>query len=85
MAWQSVTPAAKNLQLPPATYDEPEMVKDYPYRQIIGSPTYLMTETRSESRWIVSKLSQHLEKPGSARVKVTKGVLQYRRGTEDLC
>lgn len=73
------TPADTNLQLRKSTDDKPT---DYPYRQAVGSPIYLMTATRPDLSWIVSKLSQFLERPKTSHVSDMKQVFCYLQGTK---
>ena len=78
------TPAEKDLQLQPASDEEHEQAKDYPYRQVVGSLIYLMTGTRPDIAWTVGKLSQHLEKPGPAHISAAKRLLRYLKGSKGL-
>ena len=54
------TPAHKSIHLTKAT-DDDELDNNFPYRQVIGSLIYLMTGTRPDFSWIVSKLLQFLD------------------------
>ena len=78
------TPAEKNLQLKQATAEENSKIEDYPYRQIIGSLMYLMTATRPDICWTVSKLSQFLDQPGPEHVTALKHLLRYLQGTKTI-
>ena len=51
------------------------------YREVVGSLIYLMTCTRPDLSWTVTRLSQKLEKPGPAEWVMLKHVLQYLKGT----
>ena len=53
------------------------------YRELVGSLIYLMTCTRPDISWVVTKLSQHLEKPEIADWVMLKHVLRYLKGTCD--
>ncbi len=77
------TPAEKDLTLLPRT--ENEEPPDFPYRQAIGSLVYLATATRPDLSWIVSKLSQHLEKPSTSHIVAVKRVFRYIKGTASFC
>ena len=79
------TPADKHVVLEKATEDEHNKVlkSNYPYRQVVGSLIYLMTATRPDISWIVSKLSQFLEKPGPQHVTAAKRVLRYLKATKN--
>ena len=57
--------------------DEPQRK----YREIIGSLIYAMVCTRPDLCWIVTKLSQHLDKPNKADWVMVKHVLHYLKGT----
>ena len=76
------TPAEKGLQLTEATDDEHQKVHSFPYRSAVGSLIYLMVGTRPDISWIVSKLSQFLEKPGITHVNAIKHLLKYLKGTK---
>ena len=54
------TPAEKGLEF--TEISDKDRV-NFPYRQAIGSLVYLATATRPDISWIISKLSQYLEKP----------------------
>jgi hypothetical protein len=54
---------------------------EFPYRQAIGSLIYLMTGTRPDISWTVSKLSQFLENYDESHVTATKRVLRYIKNT----
>ena len=51
------------------------------YREIIGSLIYAMVCTRPDLCWVVTKLSQHLDKPNKADWVMVKHVLRYLKGT----
>ena len=53
------------------------------YREMIGSLIYAMTCTRPDLCWIVTKLSQYLDKPTSEHHTAVKHVLRYIKGTLD--
>ena len=77
------TPAAKGVSLEKATDEEHEhfLNSPFPYRQAVGSLIYLMTGTRPDLSWTVSKLSQYLAKPGPQHVSALKRLLRYIKGT----
>jgi len=54
---------------------------DAPYRQAIGSLIYLVTGSRPDIAYAVSKLSQHLDKPLHSHWISVKRVLRYLAGT----
>lgn len=57
------------------------------YREVIGSLIYVMTCTRPDLSWIVSKLSQYLSQPKQQHMIAAKHVMRYLKGTIDneLC
>ena len=78
----SNTPAEKDLVLMPR--NENEEPPNFPFREAIGSIVYLATATRPDLSFIVSKLSQHLERPTTAHIKALKKVLRYIKGTKSF-
>lgn len=54
------------------------------YREIVGSLIYLMTCTRPDICYVVTKLSQYLAKPTKAQFNLSKFVLKYLKGTINL-
>jgi hypothetical protein len=53
------------------------------YRAMVGSLIYVMTGTRPDLCYIVTKLSQKLSKPTKANLETAKHVLRYLKGTSD--
>ena len=53
------------------------------FRQIVGSLIYAMTCTRPDLAFVVTKLSQSLEKPSEADWITVKHVMRYLKGTID--
>ena len=77
------TPAEKNLTLQPRNEEgEPP---DIIYRQAVGSLVNLATATRPDLSWIVSKLSQHLDKPSQAHVAAIERVFRIIKGSTSFC
>ncbi len=60
--------------------DKNEIVNPKEYREIVGSLIYVMTRTRPDISWIVSKLSQTLAKPKAENLVAAKHVLKYLKG-----
>ncbi len=56
---------------------------DVPYRQAIGSLIYLISGTRPDIAFAVSKLSQFLDKPCSVHWVAVKRIFRYLSGTRD--
>lgn len=67
--------------------NEGEPVNPKMYREVVGSLIYLMTCTRPDLSWVVSKLSQHLSEPKEPHWITAKHVLRYLKGTvnQELC
>ena len=53
------------------------------YRKIVGSLIYVMTATRPDLCFAVTKLSQHMSDPSAAHFTMAKHVLRYLKGTAD--
>ena len=51
------------------------------YREIVGSLIYLMTCSRPDLSYVVTKLSQYMSKPTDAHLKLARNVLKYLKGT----
>ena len=56
--------------------DDPKL-----YRKIVGSLIYVMTGTRPDLCYVITKLSQHMARPTQARLGLTKHILRYINGT----
>jgi hypothetical protein len=54
------------------------------YRGIVGSLLYLMVCTRPDISWIVTRLSQYVNRPGRVHLRAAKHVLRYLKGTKNL-
>lgn len=70
------------------TFDnEGEPADPKKYREVIGSLIYLMTSTRPDLSFVVSKLSQYLSEPKKQHWVAAKHVLRYLKCTVDqeLC
>lgn len=57
---------------------------DFPYREIIGSLMYLVTNTRPDLAYSVGQLSRYVECPSAEHVGALKKVLRYLAGTKSL-
>ena len=53
------------------------------YREILGSLVYIMTSTRPDLSYSITKLSQHLDKPTLMHLNDAKHVLRNLKGTVD--
>ncbi|KAG7479129.1 Retrovirus-related Pol poly from transposon TNT 1-94 [Solea senegalensis] len=60
---------------------EGEVIDSTGYREIVGSLIYIMTCTRPDLSWVVSKLSQHLAEPKQQHWAAAKHLLRYLKGT----
>lgn len=80
---QRSTPCEQKLSFD----EEGEIVDATGYRELIGSLIYIMTSTRPDLSWVVSKLSQHLAQPKRQHWETAKQVLRYLKGTieHELC
>ena len=58
-----------------------QMSEGRQYREIVGSLIYIMTCTRPDLSWIVSKLSQTLSNPKEGDLVAAKHVLRYLKGS----
>ena len=63
--------------------DDSAPVDSRVYREIVGSLVYVMTCTRPDLSFSVTKLSQHLSAPTVTNLKTAKHVLRYLKGTSD--
>ena len=59
----------------------PELDDPHIYRAIVGSLIYVMTGTRPDLCYVVTKLSQNMSKPTQANLNTAKHVLGYLKGT----
>lgn len=77
------TPSEQKL----ASTESSEAVDPGRYREIVGSLIYLMTCTRPDISWVISKLSQTLSCPKMEDLVTAKHVLRYLKGTMEyeLC
>ncbi len=55
------------------------------YRGLVGSLIYVMTCTRPDLCFIVTKLSQNMTNPTTSHLTMAKHVLRYLKGTIDQC
>lgn len=77
------TPAVK------ATLEEQEEEdalddSNFPYRQAVGSLSYLMVATRPDICYAVGVVSRHLDNPRKLDVKNVKRIFRYLKGTIDM-
>lgn len=55
------------------------------YRAVVGSLIYVMTGTRPDLCYVVTKLSQNMAKPTESDLNLAKYVLRYLKGTREQC
>ncbi|KAJ8881030.1 hypothetical protein PR048_017503, partial [Dryococelus australis] len=58
--------------------------KTFPYRELLGSLTYLSSKTRPDIAYAVNRCSRSVENPTKEDIVSIKQVLRYLRGTENL-
>ena len=77
------TPCEQKLNLD----GDEELSDSRRYREVIGSLIYVMTCTRPDLSWIVSKLSQYLSQPKQQHMMAAKHVMRYLKCTinKELC
>ena len=63
--------------------DSQELADVRLYREIVGSLIYIMTATRPDLSYIVTKLSQFMSNPTKSHLNSAKRVLRYLKGTKD--
>jgi len=74
------TPSEVKCDLTP----EGDQTDQRKYRGMLGSLIYIMTCTRPDISWIVSKLSQYMSDPREKHMTAVKHVYRYLKGTKDL-
>lgn len=67
----------------PADDEQREVMKQIPYRNLIGSLMYAMVATRPDIAVTVSRLSQFLSNPGMEHWQAAKRVVRYLKGMSD--
>ncbi|CAH9144967.1 unnamed protein product [Cuscuta epithymum] len=75
------TPLDKNVHL---TKNRGECISQIEYARIIGSLMYLMSCTRPDTAFVVSKLSRYTSNPGDEHWKAIVRVFRYLRKTQNL-
>lgn len=77
-------PRMTPCELKPELDGEGEILNVTGYREIVGCLIYIMTTTRPDLSWVVSKLSQYLAQPKQQHWDTAKQVLRYLKGTSDF-
>ncbi|XP_066954374.1 uncharacterized protein [Macrobrachium rosenbergii] len=65
--------------------DSKELANPKLYREIVGSLIYIMTGTRPDLSYVVTKLSQYMSNPTVAHLSLARHVLKYLNGTLHYC
>jgi Reverse transcriptase (RNA-dependent DNA polymerase) len=78
------TPMDHRMILQKAENDK-NVLRNIPYRSIIGNLMYLMICTRPDLAFAVGILSQFSEHPSNEHWIAFKRVLRYLKGTQDFC
>ncbi|UYV60351.1 hypothetical protein LAZ67_1000907 [Cordylochernes scorpioides] len=68
----------------PKDNQEIEEMNKIPYRQIIGSLMYLVTGTRPDIAYAVSRVSQFMNSPGPSHWTVVKKIFGYLKATKNI-
>ena len=85
----AITPATGNKRLtkemcPAFGSEEHLMMKEKPYRRLIGSLMYVYTSTRPDIGYQLSTLSKFLENPGYEHWNEAMLLVRYLRDTKDI-
>lgn len=78
-----ITPIAPSISLTPASKEEHELCKSFPYLEIIGSLNHASVNTRPDISYAVSNLAQFSSSYGPDHVTAVKHLLRYIKGTVD--
>ena len=68
----------------PATEEGKEIMKNVPYRKVIGALNWVAVGSRPDIAFIISQLAQFMENPRKTHWEAVKRVLRYLKGTKDL-
>ncbi|UYV67549.1 hypothetical protein LAZ67_5001172 [Cordylochernes scorpioides] len=68
----------------PKDNQEIEEMNKIPYRQTIGSLMYLMTGTRPDIAYAVSRVSQFMNNPGPSHWTAVKKIFEYLKATKNI-
>lgn len=80
----AVTPSDPSTKLTKPEESSTEEMRNYPYRELIGSLMYLSVATRPDIAHSVSALSQFCTDYGKEHWTAAKRVLRYLKGTMDF-
>ena len=76
------TPMAGELLPSQSEHQDAEVAAKIPYREIVGSLMFLMTQTRPDLAFVLSSLSRHLHNFDESHWTAAKRVLRYLKGTQ---
>ena len=77
------TPCILGLEKETEDVESPLLGDPTLYRAIVGSLIYIMTGTRPDICFAVTKLSQNMAKPTQAHLNMAKNVLRYLQGSRE--
>ena len=80
---ENCKPRSTPCEMSKVTEDDSDLANVRLYREIVGSLVYIMTATRPDLCYSVTKLSQYLNKPTVMHLNTAKHVLRYLKGTVD--
>lgn len=70
----------------PQSDDERAQMAKVPYASACGSLMYAMVATtRPDIAFAVGVVSRYMANPGKRHWKAIKGILRYRKGSQDVC
>jgi hypothetical protein len=78
------TPIPGNYQKLIEQSKDEDIVKDFPYRQMVGSLMYAMIGTRPDLAVAVSVVSKFLDKPTKTHCELVKNIFRYIRANLNL-
>ena len=76
------TPMVDYLEPASTEVQDPDIAAKFPYRELIGSLMFLMTQTRPDLSYAMSALSRYLHNFDESHWKAAKRVLRYIKGTK---
>jgi hypothetical protein len=75
------TPMDPGTRLSPATAEDAQKARDFPYTAVVGKCMYLATCTRPDIAYAVRELARFMANYGPSHVTAAKHLLRYLRGT----
>jgi len=77
-------PFPQGFEALPATDEEAQISKEFPYGEIVGSLLYLSTITRPDISHAIGTLCRFMSKWNSKHIAAVKHILRYVKGTKTL-